>query len=568
MIFSVKLRLVATLLVVGCGNPPPGGGDGGAGSYTLASDGAPALGLGYAEVQPIAVRYLDDHMRPIPQGTVRFRIFGDPAGSTLSADRATTDEDGRASVNLTAGVAEASFRVVASADAAPDLTFSVAVSKFAFVEIDAQVGYTGAGMGSVATLRALLYDDHACAQLAPSPSPPEPLRSAAVSGSASATLPFPLLLAVDYAVVGRADDANGHPIAWGCVDVSGAQLAAGARVAVPVALARVSPSVIGAWQVHATVPIATQPPADAPWRALAACPRAPAQPLLDALQVTVGAGPIADGIAARRGVLDGNGCRPEGAPTGGDSLDASLQALLTGNGAPALALGAVAADVTAIEAQATVDSRLTLRLLGPEAPGPLALDASHAIGKVGFAGAQGAHPASYDLDALGFPVVTADGVPATLDGDQLTVGEHGFTVRLPVLWGRAVADVALAPRNLPTTPRALLAAVVGAATRMVNGQPATGCAAVEDLVCKAIGAQPCVVAPACEAALDRMAQDLAAAFAAPAGIDCTLSGGATAKDADGDLVADALAGGFDAKLTMAAGKPVTAKATWAAAPTK
>jgi hypothetical protein len=533
--------------LAGCGSPQPPAHDGSTGPFLLEAQGQAALGLGYGQVADLSLRYLDDRGEPIASATVSWKIFGDPNGSTLSGDRGITGTDGSAGVSLTAGAAEALFRVVASADNASDLDFDVTVSKFAFVEIDPALSYTGSKMGSVQTLRALLYADLHCDKLPPVPTPVPPLRSASASGSSSAVLSLPLLLAADYALVGRAEDADGHLIAAGCVDLAGSQLPSGGQVQIPVPLNRVSPSVAGSWLVTAALPVMTMPSPVASWDALADCPRAPAQPILDALAIAVGAGPIVEGIAAHRGPLDPMGCRPAMGGNG-ESLDAALQTLLTGNNAPALALPGVVADLDAVVANAQLDSRLTLTAQ-PESG---QYEASHTLAGVTLTGALGAHPTRYDLDALGFPAITVDPIDAAVDGDGLSLGTHGFTARLPPLWGRAVADVALAPRNLPVGRRMLLAQVVQAATRTVNNQQVTGCAAIEDLVCKTIAAQPCAISAACETALDALAAGLDACFQPADGIDLSLAGGAaTAVDSDGDLVADKIAmGTFVGEVTL------------------
>src|SRR5579859_5158653 len=118
----------AVLLVAvccGCEGPP---------STPLPPDGGPPLaleiqsppgsqiGLHYGVSTELIVLYRTDDAarRPLAGQPVRFSIFGDPAGSTLSADRALTDAMGLAKVTLTAGAAEATFRVTASALNAPD----------------------------------------------------------------------------------------------------------------------------------------------------------------------------------------------------------------------------------------------------------------------------------------------------------------------------------------------------------------------------------------------------------------------------------------------------------------
>src|SRR6476646_7239051 len=118
---SVRLARLAPLLMmvaVGCGpgsNGPPDGGP------PLALDvlDSSQIGLHYGKSTELRVRYHTDDAAAtaVTGAAVRFSIFGDPAGSTLSRDTVTTDVNGVATVTLTAGQAEThpQFTVVATA---------------------------------------------------------------------------------------------------------------------------------------------------------------------------------------------------------------------------------------------------------------------------------------------------------------------------------------------------------------------------------------------------------------------------------------------------------------------
>src|SRR5262249_18319312 len=126
--------------------------------------------------------------------------------------------------------------------------------------------------------------------------------------------------------------------------------------------------------------------------------------------------------------------------------------------------------------------------------------------------------------------------------NQLTVGAHGFTLRLPSFQRAAVEKLAIAVR-LPTVAdvRGLVSAVVDAASR--NGK--SGCAAVEDLVCSVTGAASCAGAgePAGGSAIDTLGARLDAAFTVSSGVDLELAGEALASDSDFDLYVDRLTAG-------------------------
>jgi hypothetical protein len=486
------------------------------------------IGLRYGASVDLRVRYrLDDASRaPLGGQTVRFSIFGDPQGSTLSSDRATTGDDGVATITLAAGAAEASFSVRASAPRTPDAEFSISVSRLEFVALEVELAYPDA-----AVLRAALYDDRPCAALAPSPTPPAAFRSLSRPGP-SASLPFVNLLSLRYALVGRAEDAMGHLVAAGCADLDPGLLPPGSSATLPLPLARVLPSPLGAYQLTTTLTRSARAVTGA-WHALADCPEAPAEVLLDAIEAA--APSVRGAFEARRAPPDANGCR--GAlPGGAASLDQQLHALLTPAGAPATQLGAIVADLDAIVGGARLGSTLTV------AAGPASvLTGEHVLGALTLA-ATGGKSATYDLAASGVPIIDARDVPLTFDSEMLSIGAHGFTLRLPLFWRRAFNELAIAPR-FPTlaspTTRALVAGLVAVAA--LDGY--TGCAAIADQACAPDRTCGATVAAACPAALDAVAAGLDAVFAEPSGLDFTLHGGGRAVDSTGNLTVDMLQAG-------------------------
>lgn len=535
-------------------------------SPTLEAVGARAIGLRYGEAGALALRLLDGQGAPMVGSTVSFGLVGDAGGSTLSGDRAVTDGQGEARVQVLAGAAEAAFRVVASAAGAADLGYAVTVSSHPFVELEVKLAYAGVGMGQVTKLRGLLYDDRPCAALPASTSVVGgALREAAAEGS-TATLSFPFLLARGYALVGSAEDADGRRLAYGCVDVPAAQFAPGGVQSVLVPLAPVRPLLSGRFAVTTTLafPTSGMPSGSSlvpTWDALAMCPAGLAQQLLDRMVAALGDGAVT--LSDARTPLDEQGCRPTilaGQPT----VDGMLQALLSPAGSPAALLPAVVADLDALVATATLRSTLTIGAAPSADPASEVSTyyGTHTLDAVAFAVPGGAS-ANYDLASLGLPLTSAR-LDVALDGSAVRLGLHGLTLRLPMLWRRALTELALTPRGLPDDAAALMDAAVAAAS---NGDATdTGCAAVEDVLCGAIEQAPaCGLKAACAQARDALAKDLAEELTAPAGIDLRLVGTGTAEDGDGDLVVDAItAGSFDAQLGLAAGRSASLQAGWSA----
>ena len=159
----------------GCGpgsNAPPDGGPP-LGLDVMTPPG-PQIGVHYGKSIDLRVRYHEDTpaSAPVAGGSCASRSSAIPAGSTLSRDLVQTDANGVATVTLTGGQAEKSFKVAATAVNAPEVLFDVSVSMFAFVEMDASLTWPTA-----VKLRALLYDDKSCAELPASSSLPSPSRA-------------------------------------------------------------------------------------------------------------------------------------------------------------------------------------------------------------------------------------------------------------------------------------------------------------------------------------------------------------------------------------------------------
>ncbi len=508
------------MVVAACGPGSHGSPDGGP---PLALDvvGSSQIGLHYGKSTDLSVRYHTDDAAatPVAGATVHFSIFRDPAGSTLTRDSATTDSLGVATVTLTAGQAEADFRVAATAPNAPEADFDIVVSKLDFVEIDAQLSWPGG-----ATLRALLYDDKTCAQLPASPTLPPPSRALSKTGE-TATLQFVNLLSKPYALVGRAENSAGTLVGYGCVDIGAELVPPGSVSQVPLPLQPVVASPVGTFALTSTLvplPSAYASLVDT-WQKLGGgCPYGAAQALLDAM-----------GVTSHRDPIGADGCRP----TSTTSLDEQLQALLTAPPmAPANELAAIAGDLMAITASATVKSTLTVTPAGASA-----YTAEHALVSAELA-VSATSSKSYDLVALGEPVIDVKGVAFADDGTTVTIGAHDFTLGWTTLWLQAFTDLSLTVRvsglGSPAIP-SLVAAVVAPASR--NGK--MGCAAVDDLVCSVTtGSGSCTLTTPCASALTPMASTLAAGFAPASGIDLTLAGTAAPVDANGDLVVDLLTG--------------------------
>ncbi len=523
------LGLLLLLTCLRCQPAEPQPEDGPQGQLSLLSPKSP-LGLSYGEQALLLLHY---QVRGEPQAgvTVRLAILaggsgsGQVSGATLSSPILVTNDHGDASVLLTAGSAEAAFSVVASSPQAQDLTVDVAVSRYAFGDLGIELDATAVAPQAT-TLRAGLFPDVGCAQLPLQPKLMGALRSQRLDDRRG-LLAFTTLLVRGYTAVGRAEDRNGHLLAYACLELPSSLLRASPPV--PLALKPVFPSPVGTFQLTSKLRL----PTEKVWTELL-CPAGQGQVFLDSLLSAI---PVADQdlakrLAALRWALDPTGCRPTGS-----IVDTILHTLLTTTSA-GTALKETAADVATIQSSVQVDS--VLQVQGEADQGPYV--GAHSLTALSLKTARGS--ATYLLHDV--RIQQARELVIGRQRTELQLPAHELTLQLPRFWRRAISELALQPRTITVTlPQLLQASVVTAKSGM-----ATGCEAVEQLLCSRVAA-PCkgaLIAPcqqAISAAMARLEQSLADL---PSGSGADLSMGATATlfDPDGSLHAAEL---LDGKLS-------------------
>ena len=115
--FSRAVIVWLALFLVACGaDPDSPTGAGSDGPYTLAAIGEPALTLHPGESRTLQALLAAKDEGPVANGRVHFAFAGgDAAGSRIDAADVATDDEGVASVHLTAGTAPAAFHVAATA---------------------------------------------------------------------------------------------------------------------------------------------------------------------------------------------------------------------------------------------------------------------------------------------------------------------------------------------------------------------------------------------------------------------------------------------------------------------
>lgn len=517
---SARFAVVfAVVFAMACGDDGDDGASEPAAALALLSR-AP-LGLHYAERTTLSVRYRRSG-QPVPGATLSVHLDRDDSGATLSADRLITNDRGDASVLLTAGASEGAFHVIIDAPLAPSLVVDVAVSRFDFADLDVFVDATA--FDATVLVRSGLVLDTGCAQL-PATSSPLPAARINQASERRATLPFTVLVVKPYSIYARAEDAQGRLVAYGCVDIPESLLRTGLRPLVPVPVTPVMPNPVGTYGL--TLDLLTRSPSPDPYGALA-CPAGQGQLVLDGLLEALAPvdAALATRIVAARGALDAMGCR-----AGMGSIDERVHSSLVAASA-GLQLQTVANDLVALRSAATVGTQLEITTGSGSQ-----FQARHGLQTIRFA--LGPSSKQYSLNAL--PIVAANDLSVMQTANSLTIPPHVLTLQLPSWWGRAMTDLALAPRGIVQAPPQLFAAAVNTA----SANAMTGCAAIEGVICSVVAA-PCAgkLGTACASGRDSAAGRLTQALtSSPPGFDLSWSMILHAEDPSGSLKVQRIASG-------------------------
>jgi len=505
---------------------------------------------------------LTDGGHPVAGQTVSFTTIGSSTtgaqGATVAEPSGVTGADGSVSVIARAGLAD--FRVEAQVGTAKaDVTIIVATGPTGTVLVAPFVAPSSSPLPPDATIDVIFYPS-SCAQL-DLDAPPPTVRGTVTLNGLGSSARFDVVSTTGISsAVGRAS-SGGALVASGCVDIPGSILLADETVEVALPLTDWFPDPVGTYTVTSALkfapPLAAAAALAAPWNDLSDCPLDPAQLWLDCTVDALspassadpldcvpstapgGEGPLGDVIAALRGVplADGAGgpplCRSARDAAGNESLDA-LALGLFGSPTPAqlVALPEIAADAASILDSVQLVSQLTV------APGGTAgtYVVTHLLTGAEFGPAA---QVPVTLASLALPVLQAY-TSATVSDQALVIGSHGFTLRLGTAARAAFGPLALVPRGLPADVPSFVSALFSLA--QTPGATATGCAALDGLVCPA-AAQPtgCLMS-ACLTGLGALTGKLNGAFATAdgTGLDLTLSGTAPLIERSGGGLADRL----------------------------
>ena len=547
------------------------------GSLQILNVSGQNVGLRPNREATLHVRYISSQGAPIPRAEIQLAIYGNPNGSTLSANRVATDDDGEVEVNVRAGASNATFnvRVLAPGD---QVIFNVAVSTadFGSVRID-NIYFGSQPMLSLVKVELFLTHELRCSAFNPV-KPPDEAWKRTTSGVGQPVTYGSVPINRGYAVLARAHDAKGVMRATGCVDVPRSVLQAGHTVRISLQLTDILPRVAGSYSIitRITLPKGSgktaswpRPVADAlaPWVDLADCPYDPAQLLLDCVIDAVDSGdpldcrvptaslsPRTAALQAERGRLSTT-CRGATTSRGTVALDKTFWDLMGKNDkATVVALAKVQAGALTSLAKIRLDSTLELGALDQQG----VTLANHQLEIVTFedASSQTAHKVSQ----IGLPSWKATSIKATVSTAwALTLARHGLSLRYGLLAREALGELVLAKTGLPTSSSTLATRLAGMVADTFGGKSLSGCAAIEVLACKAARLGHGCLGQACQKGVTALAAHLDRGFMAMdqhPGPDLTLEGVVDLLDSNGNLVVDKLGtlespGGWTTRLGLA-----------------
>jgi hypothetical protein len=533
------------LLGAGCGSHASGPSGAFALSVDLSlpeCDAASATCQVEANTQETLTFTLTQGGQPAAGQTVSFALDpASPGGAKLAATSGVTDFEGRVAVTIHTGVPTDFVVVGQIGQSTGRVTIVVDSGTGGSVVVAPFFAPSSTPPPDGATMTVFFYDLLSCSDLnLDHPIAPQRMTETPLIGE---TAFFQYVDPTEMHAAIAQVSSGSMVIAKGCVDIPGSSLQPGGTVQVSLPLYDAIPDPLGTYSVTTdfllSTPLAAAASLAAPWSDLSDCPLDPAQRWLDvtvdALSTTNSAAPLTLGqaIVARRGVplIDGNGtptgCRSAQDSGSKESLDALVLGLFGSPlPAPVAALPAIANDAASL-----LDNiRLLSTLAVQQGSSATSYVVTHTLSQAQL----GPQSATVSLASLGLPTLQAYAT-ATAADSTLTIGPHAFTLRLGTVARAAFGPLELVPRGLPPDLPSFVSALFALA-QSPDGT-VTGCAALDAVVCPAIGEAGGCVNSACEAGLEALATDLANGFSTAdgTGLDLSLSGSAPLIEKSGGM---------------------------------
>jgi len=232
--------------------------------YHLDVLGDAAIGLNYSNETTLQVVYTDDEDTPVRGGDVHFDFAGAHGDLELSDAVVATNRNGVSGVRLVTGRTTGVFKVVASADKAEPVEFTISVFPKDNAAYVVHTAYTGTAWPALVSVR-LLDPSTTCSGLDPLNLPPAlhqvdllP-RPDAIPDARFVTLPN----GSDFTVVSLGLFDPAVPMAWGCNDQA-PPIIDGFDQEVDVVMEELTPQVSGSYDIETRVDLVDALPE--PWR--------------------------------------------------------------------------------------------------------------------------------------------------------------------------------------------------------------------------------------------------------------------------------------------------------------
>lgn len=546
-VLTQRIFVCAALLASGaCGSTPVTSSDAAlARNFSLEVQNPPgdSIGLDYSDSVTLRVRYLDDNQAPIRGEGISFTLLGDEqdstGGASLSSEAALTDDLGIARVDLVVGAERVNFRVQASAANSPSVLFFIQVSDQGFSAVTIAPSHEGPRDESIydrVELRIFGDSDVDCAtfdidNVPESMFPPRSLTSFAPTAT------FPNLPAdTGYTVVGWTEIGTSRALAVGCLSLSSEKLRSGSSFSAALAITDkpfMMPSVMQLTTDIDVSALASTNTAQQQWQALS-CPLGRAQLLLDCMADAQFPDGLLDcdgesqtalsaAMVERRGIVDGDGCRPPLDELGAESLDALLDTALSGWPDDA-ELQSLVSGRQSVLGELTVHSRLE------------PLSETIAVHRL-LAADLGNY--NVDLVATDRPTLEASSVPYSLEAEPtLSLAQHGFTLRFGEIAADAFEILGLVPANASQEGLVLGTKLIAGLSIGAN----SGCNALELFVCNELSLEPACADRCIEisASLDTSLASWLGDLQSTTGMDYAISINADTFDDDNDLILDSI----------------------------
>jgi hypothetical protein len=560
---AVALSIVA-ILALACGNDPPAPADGGPGTQYRIRHTDESVVVAPNGSKQLSFYLLDGQDRPVPNQVLQFQIDNASVarGATLSIDRGVTDAYGMVSLQIISGQITV-FTLAVSAQNARRLEVQVRVDSRKYGPVEVAPTLAGAGTESVASIILFFAPGTGCSRILLSKPPTDMVPARAVM-LGQVERYSTVNMEEGHAIVGHGLDAEGVVVVDGCVDLSGSAILEDGLVRVMLPLSRAAISPVGRFRVTSQLQLAPTPEAATAlaeaWGEIVACQSDPGRLWLDctvdALAPESAEDPldcvpsVADEaafdrkLAARRGLplrettpagTTYARCRQAKDASGDTSLEDRIGGMFSSQN-PMLraSLEGISREASSLLSSIGVQSYFDVA--ATSSPERFQIDHQLEALELGEPGSK----VPVNLWSLGLPLRTARLIPAVTVARDISLDQHGFTIRLGSAARLALEQGILPRRGYPGEIAAFVTSVFASATYVDRGTTYKGCPALAALVCPLVGAPDACLVDACQAGVAALGRRLGGVFSPlnGAGLDLFLEGTAPLIERDGDGRAD------------------------------